>query len=232
MRLRLQELQDKDEQAWKLKIEQPVKDGWKDINGVLHHQSLLYVPEIIRIELISKHHDDPLAKHFGIKKSRKLVTRKYYWPMLCHDVDNYVKGCNVCLTSKAFWHKPYNDLQSLPIPTHCWKNLSIDFVTGLPISTDWKGDSYDSILVIVNWLIKMVHYEPVKVTINAPGLAKVIIDVVVKHHGLSNSIITNRESLFTSKFCHCYTISSALSGDSPPPSTHRQTVRLKGKIIQ
>ena len=44
---------------------------------------------------------------------------------------------------------------------------------GLPILTDWKGDSYDSILVIVNRLIKMVYYKLVKVTIDAPGLAEV-----------------------------------------------------------
>ena len=46
----------------------------------------------------------------------------------------------------------------------------------------------------------MVHYEPVKVTINAPGLAEVIINVVVRHHGLPDSIVTDRRSLFTSKF--------------------------------
>ncbi len=74
------------------------------------------------------------------------------------------------------------------------------FVTGLPISADWKGDSYDSILVIVNRLTKMVHYEPVKVTIDALGLAEVIIDVVVRHHGVSESIVTDRGSLFISKF--------------------------------
>ena len=46
----------------------------------------------------------------------------------------------------------------------------------------------------------MVYYKPVKVTINAPGLAKVIIDVVVRHHGLSDSIIIDQSFLFTSKF--------------------------------
>ena len=76
----------------------------------------------------------------------------------------------------------------------------MDFVTGLPISTDWKGDSYDSILVIVDRLTKMVHYEPVKVTINAPGLAEVILDVVVRHHGLPDSIVSDKGSLFTLKF--------------------------------
>ena len=76
----------------------------------------------------------------------------------------------------------------------------MDFVMGLPISTDWKGDSYDSILVIVDWLTKMVHYKPVKVTINAPSLAEVIIDMVVRHHGLSNSIVTDWGLLFILKF--------------------------------
>ena len=111
-----------------------------------------------------------------------------------------MKGCNVCLALKTVRHKPYGDLQSLPVPTHCWKDLSMDFVTGLPISTDWKGDSYDSILVIVDRLTKMVYYKPVKVTIDTPGLAEVIIDIVVKHHGLPDSIVTDRGSFFTSKF--------------------------------
>ncbi len=76
----------------------------------------------------------------------------------------------------------------------------MDFVTGLPISADWKDDSYDSILVIIDHLIKMVHYVPVKVMIDALGLAKVIIDVVVCHHRVSESIVMDQGSLFTSKF--------------------------------
>ena len=76
----------------------------------------------------------------------------------------------------------------------------MDFVTGLPISTDWKGESYDSILVMVDWLMKIVHHEPVKITIDALELAKVILDMVVQQHGLPNSIVTDQGSLFTSKF--------------------------------
>ena len=88
----------------------------------------------------------------------------------------------------------------MPVPTYCWKDYLMDFVTGLPILTDWKRDSYDSILVIINRLTKIVHYKPVKVTINAPSLAEIIINIVMKHHGLRDSIITNWGSLFTSKF--------------------------------
>ncbi len=167
---------------------------------MLYYQGLPYIPKVIRSELISRHHDDSLADHFGIEKTRELIARKYYWPTLRQDVEAYVKGCDVCLTSKVVRHKLYRDLQSLPIPTHRWKDLSVDFVTGLPISADWKSDSYDLILVIIDRLTKMVYYEPVKVTIDAPGLAKVIIDVVVHHHRVPESIVTDQDLLFTSKF--------------------------------
>ena len=132
------------------------------------------------------------------------------------------------MASKAVRHKPYGDLQALPVPTHRWKDLSIDFVTGLPVSTDWKGESYDSILVIVDRLTKMVHYEPVKVTIDAPGLAEVILDVVVRHHGLPDSIVSDRGSLFTSKFwsslCYFLGIKRRLS-TAFHPQTNGQTER-------
>ena len=76
----------------------------------------------------------------------------------------------------------------------------MEFVTGPPISTDWKRNSYNSILVIVNRLTKIVYYKPIEITINAPRLAKVIIDVVVRYYGLPDSIVTDRRLFFTSKF--------------------------------
>ena len=126
------------------------KEGWEKIDGVLHCKGLLYLPEIIRTEIISKHHDDLLAGHFGIQKTRELVARKYYWPTLRADIEAYVKGCDVCIASKAVRDKPYGDLQSLPVHTYHWKDLFIDFAIGLPVSTNWKGETYDSIHVIVD----------------------------------------------------------------------------------
>ena len=91
----------------------------------------------------------------------------------------------------------------------------MDFVTGPPILADWKGNSYNLILVIVDQLIKMVYYKLVQVTIDASGLAEVILDVVVWHHGLPDSIVTDRGSLFISKFwslfCYFFGIKRKLS---------------------
>ena len=109
----------------------------------------------------------------------------------------------------------------------------MDFVTGLPILTDWKGDSYNSIFVIVDRLTKMVYYKPIKVTINAPGLATVIIDMVVQHHELPDLIVTNRGSLFISKFwlllCYFLGIKRRLS-TAFHPQTDGQTERQNSTI--
>ncbi len=67
----------------------------------------------------------------------------------------------------------------------------MDFVTGLPVSTNWKSETYDSILVIVDRLTKMVYDKPVKVTIDVPGLAEIIIEAIVQHHGLPNLIVSD-----------------------------------------
>ena len=135
MRLRLSELQESDDEARKIRAK-GLKNDYEKVDGVLHHQGLPFVPEAIRIELISWHHDNPLVGHFGVDKTRELVGQKYYWPSLRKDVKSYVKGCDVCLTSKTVRHKPYEDLQSLFVLTYRWKDLSMDFVTGLSLSVD------------------------------------------------------------------------------------------------
>lgn len=55
----------------------------------------------------------------------------------------------------------------------------MDFVTKLLISIDWNGETYDLILIIINWPTKIVYYKPVKITVDISGLVKVIIELVV-----------------------------------------------------
>ena len=157
MRLRLPELQENNKETKLFRGFAGLLEDCKDVKGVLQYQKLPYVPAIIRSKMISCHHNDLLAGHFGIDKKRELVGRKNYWLSLKRHVKSYVRECDVCLTLKAVCYKPYGDLQSLLVPIYWWKYLSMDFVTSLLLFVDWKDNSYDSILVIVNWLTKMVH---------------------------------------------------------------------------
>ena len=54
-----------------------MQEGWEDIDRVLHHQDLPFVPKVLRKKLINRHHDDPLAAHFGFEKTRELIALKY-----------------------------------------------------------------------------------------------------------------------------------------------------------
>lgn len=76
----------------------------------------------------------------------------------------------------------------------------MDFMMGLLISVDQKDDSYYSILIIIDRLIKIVNYKPVSITIDASDLAKVIINRVVRYYRVQKSIVIDQDLLFTSKF--------------------------------
>ncbi len=95
-----------------------MKEGWEEIEEVLHHQGLLYMPKVIRTKLISRHYDNLLVGYFGFEKTQELIAWKYYLLMLRVNVESYVKGCDMYLASKLVKHKPYGNLQSLLVSTH------------------------------------------------------------------------------------------------------------------
>lgn len=67
MRLKLQDLQEYNSQTQKVRVKS-LPESWKDVEGVLNHQGLFFVPKTIQTELISQNHDNLLASHFEINK--------------------------------------------------------------------------------------------------------------------------------------------------------------------
>ena len=57
-------------------LRQQKANSYKEINDILHYQSLSFIPKAIQIDLISRHHINLLAGHFGIKKICKLLAQK------------------------------------------------------------------------------------------------------------------------------------------------------------
>jgi transposase InsO family protein len=82
-----------------------------------------------------------------------------------------------------------------------WTDISIDFVTGLPLSKDpATGLSYNSILVIVDRFTKYALMIPFRRDYTAVQLAHVLKDRLIRDHGIPKTIISDRDKLFTSNY--------------------------------
>ena len=77
------------------------------------------------------------------------------------------------------------------IPEKPWTHISADFIMKLPLA-----QGYDSILVVVNRLTKMVHFIPTMKKTSVKGLAWLFRDNMWKLYGLSESIILDRGPQF------------------------------------
>ena len=74
----------------------------------------------------------------------------------------------------------------------------MDFIVKLPLSKNTITDrKYNSILVVVDRLTKYAHFIPWKEKGNAKDLTKVISKKIIANHRISQSIISDRDKLFT-----------------------------------
>jgi hypothetical protein len=72
----------------------------------------------------------------------------------------------------------------------------MDFIVGLPLT----ARRHDSIFVIVDTLTKSAHFIPVRMTYQAPDIARVFISEIVRLHGMPKRIISDRGLVFTGRF--------------------------------
>jgi hypothetical protein len=86
----------------------------------------------------------------------------------------------------------------LPRPESPWKNIFINFITGLPPSLR-EGRAFDAIFIIVNRYSKIAHFILITINIDAPVFAEFIYNEVMKYHDMPKSIISDRESIFIFK---------------------------------
>ena len=161
----------------------------------------IYVPPTLQDEITQHTHSAKAHGHFGIAKTSKRLRETYDFPGLLGKVKEIIKKCTICAKSKASQHKPYGQLQPLPIPEKRWSSISLDFIVKLPPSTEpATGTIYDSILVIIDRLTKYGHFIPYKEATTAEELSYLFLKHITSMHGLPDEIISDRGSTFTSKF--------------------------------
>jgi hypothetical protein len=112
------------------------------------------------------------------------------------DIAEYILGVMKCQQVKAEHQHPAGLLQPLPIPEWKWEVISMDFITGLPMTVK----KHDSIMVVVDKLSKVAHFIPVKSTHKANDIANIFMKEIFRLHGLPKAIISDRDTKFTSNF--------------------------------
>jgi len=123
------------------------------------------------------------------------LKRYFSWKGMKKDVDSYITQCAICKQAKHSHTHPAGIPQPLPIPAGVWRDLSMDFIEGLP-----KSEGYYVILVVVDRLTKFSHFLPVKHPYTTVTIAQQFLDNIVKLHGLPRTIVTDRDTIFVSNF--------------------------------
>jgi hypothetical protein len=167
-------------------------------DGVYFHHDRIYVPNAsdLRTKVISAHHDSLFCGHMGKNHTAELVHRWFYWPNMQADVAHYVANCHTCQTAKASKTNQQGLLNPLPVPDRPWWSVSIDFITGLPMTS--KG--HDAILTIVDRLTRLTHLVLCTTTCSAVEFADLFKQHVIAKHGCPADIVSDRGAVFTGRF--------------------------------
>ncbi|GJR34355.1 putative reverse transcriptase domain-containing protein [Tanacetum coccineum] len=171
---------------------EPRADGTLCLNG----RSWLPCYGDLRSVIMHESHKSKYSIHPGSEKMYQDMKKLYWWPNMKADIATYVSKCLTCAKVKAEHQRPSGLLVQPEIPEWKWDNITMDFVTKLPKSSQ----GLDTIWVIVDRLTKSAHFLPIRETDPLDKLAKLYLDRIVTRHGTPVSIICDRDGKFTSNF--------------------------------
>jgi hypothetical protein len=144
--------------------------------------------------VLSELHASPIARHSGFTKTYERVKRSFFWDCMKQDVHYFVDECDVCQHNNGETIKSPT-LQPLPIPPSICRDISMDFIVGLP-----KSSNKIIIMVVADHLSKYAHFCALQHPFTACTLAQVFMDNIFKLHGMPHSIVSDRDPTFTGNF--------------------------------
>ncbi|GJS08964.1 putative reverse transcriptase domain-containing protein [Tanacetum coccineum] len=202
---------------------EPRADGTLCLNG----RSWLPCYGDLRTVIMHESHKSKYSIHPGSDKMYQDMKKLYWWPNMKANIATYVSKCLTCAKVKAEHQRPSGLLVQPEIPQWKWDNITMDFVTKLPKSSQ----GYDTIWVIVDRLTKSAIFMPMRETDPMDKLARMYLKEVVTKHGIPVSIICDRDPRFASNFWR--SLQKAL-GTSLDMSTayHPQTDGQSERTIQ
>jgi hypothetical protein len=181
--------------AYAKKVKAEPNDGLLRGEGLLWTvDGILHVPDdqSVRSKLLHAVHDAPTGGHLGERKTLRTLQADCYWPGMKADVEDYVRGCVTCARIKPSQQVQAGLLRPLPIPHRPWEVIGIDFIGPLPKT----ADHHDFILSVKDQFTKQAHFIPTTVNVTAKGTVKLLLEHVIKLHGLPSAIVSDRDVRF------------------------------------
>jgi hypothetical protein len=108
-------------------------------------------------------------------------------------VQDFVRSCSVCQRNKTEHLHPAGLLQPLTVPSDMWCDITLNFVEGFP-----RVGGKSVILTMVDRFSKYAHFIALGHPYSATTVAKAFFDTIVKLHGVPESIVSDRDPVFTS----------------------------------
>ncbi|KAK3542049.1 hypothetical protein QTP86_011349 [Hemibagrus guttatus] len=153
-----------------------------------------FVSQLFRQQVMQWVHEAPSSGHPVIHHSMQLTRRRFWWPSLGSDVEEYVLACPTCAQSRTSRHLPEGLLEPLPIPRRPWSHLSVDFLTDLPDS-----GGFTAVMVVVDRFSKGCRLIPLDGLPTAMQTADAMFQHVFRNFGLPEDIVSDRGPQFTSQ---------------------------------
>ena len=162
----------------------------EDEQGVLWFKGRICVPDIKSIKelILREAHDSAYSLHPGSTKMFNDLKQQFWWYGMKREVAEYVALCDTCQRIKAEHQRPTSLLQPLKVLEWKWEEISMDFITGLPLTQQ----GHDSIWVIVDRLTKPAHFTPVNTAYHAGKYVELYISQIMRLHGVPRTIISDR----------------------------------------
>ncbi|GKE03912.1 putative reverse transcriptase domain-containing protein [Tanacetum coccineum] len=171
---------------------EPRADGTLCFNG----RSWLPCYGDLRTVIMHQSHKSKYSIYPSSDKMYQDMKKLYLWPNMKADIATYVSKCLTCAKVKAEHQRPSGLLVQPKIPEWKLDNITMDFVTKLPKSSQ----GYDTIWVIVDRLTKSVIFIPMREADPLDKLARMCLKEVITRHGIPVSIICDRDPRFASNF--------------------------------
>jgi hypothetical protein len=178
--------------------EEKYKCFHQDHKGVLWFESHIVVLKNheLRKQILDEAHLSKFSIHPDSSKMYHDLKQNFWWTRMKRKIAQHVAECDTCQRVKASHLKVAGTLQPLPIPSWKWEDISMDFIVGLP-NTSQK---HNSIWVVVDRLTKTPHFIPVHTTYNAKRYAEICLDRIVCLHSVPKTIIFDRGTPFVARF--------------------------------